>query len=612
MPLARRVVDLTVSASLLLGASGLGSLASVQAQASATPSTITRAEYEACQTQDEAVFRKAIESVTFQSLERGLRGADYKGLVSDAWRREQFDELLAKRVDAAIGELKSETSWTDLIGSLAVKERAERLATSAAERVYRSEEIKSGIERMAVIIGKDVGRRVELAVSDAAAPATQCLQAFLGPRYGQTVSRAVSADAGKEFAIDAAKGTASVTAGQVLVEGKEGIAGTVILIVRRQLANLARRVGQRLVGAVLSRVVSVVAGGVGVVLVAKDIWDLRHGVLPIVAEEMKAPSTRDKVQEELARSVGEQIGEHLRDISQRTGERVVEIWLEFRRAHAKVLELAERLPAFKSFIDNVKPQNLARLDEIVALVLASESEAALIKRLEDGTLAEAVERMPAAALAIARDQRSLEIAFKWTALAGDSIDKLVEYELHRRNRPDELDRASLTRILALDDRLATGRLAGLKSSERLPLLELKDAELRRLARALAEPELASLSRYMTVLDRNAGQRLLQAVALTPAKMFLVSKAGVRDAILGSRDQSAAVGMMLRADSLFDVGVFIEDAMLVQQGQVSPWLLWARYPGILTVLAGLGLIVLLLLWRILFRRGPRIVVEAPRR
>ena len=33
----------------------------------------------------------------------------------------------------------------------------------------------------------------------------------------------------------------------------------------------------------LGRLVSVVAGGVGLVLIAKDIWDFRHGVLPIIA-----------------------------------------------------------------------------------------------------------------------------------------------------------------------------------------------------------------------------------------------------------------------------------------------------------------------------------------
>ena len=32
------------------------------------------------------------------------------------------------------------------------------------------------------------------------------------------------------------------------------------------------------------------------------LWDLRHGVLPIIATEMKSTETKSKVQDELARS----------------------------------------------------------------------------------------------------------------------------------------------------------------------------------------------------------------------------------------------------------------------------------------------------------------------
>src|SRR5690606_4668114 len=154
---------------------------------------------------------------------------------------------------------------------------------------------KEGIERIAGDVGREIGKRIELAVLDTAGPATQCMHAFLGQRYGATVAVAVGEDTGREYAVDPEKGSAEVGAGQVLAEGKEGIAGVVVLVVRRQLANMARRIGQRVVGAVLSRLVSAVAGIIGVVLIAKDIWDFRHGVLPIVAEEMKSEDTKDKV-----------------------------------------------------------------------------------------------------------------------------------------------------------------------------------------------------------------------------------------------------------------------------------------------------------------------------
>ncbi|NOT71735.1 MAG: hypothetical protein HOP09_10800 [Hyphomicrobium sp.] len=44
----------------------------------------------------------------------------------------------------------------------------------------------------------------------------------------------------------------------------------------------------------------------------------------------------------MAKTIQEQIGEHTKEIAAKTAERVAEIWQEFRRAHVKVLDLAER------------------------------------------------------------------------------------------------------------------------------------------------------------------------------------------------------------------------------------------------------------------------------
>lgn len=563
-----------------------------------------RQDYEACQARDETQFRDAIERVTVIALESSIRGLDYRPIVAEAWRKGDIDAVLMHRVDVVLEELKQETSWGDLIKSLASKETQQRLAEAAAERVYNSDDMRRAIEVLAISVGKVVGQRLELATVDAAEPTTRCLEAFLGPRYGTTVARVVATDAGKEFAVDAAKGVAPVSRGSVLVESKEGLAGLVAVIMRRQLGNLASKVGQRLVGAVIGRVVSVVAGGVGVALIAKDIWELRNGVLPIIASEMKSPSTRDKVQAELASSVATEIETHLKEIGRRTADRVIDIWREFRSAHAKVLDLAERNAAFKTFVDNVAPSNLARLDEIVALQLAAGGEPRLLSRVADGSLAEAVQRWPAGALEIARDRRSLEAGFSWRALAGDAlIPKVLEFEIHRAADPSKLTRSALERILSLDERVAIGRLAPLPMHDLEPLLELGNPDLTRLARALSAEELQSLSGYLTALDRPAGQRLLTAVAQSPARMQWVTPTRVREAILASRDQRAAVDIMLHGGEILDLGEFMRNVEQVRSGAISPWLMLWRYPIGLAVMGGLALAVLLLLWRAIWGRRP---------
>jgi nitrogen regulatory protein PII-like uncharacterized protein len=594
--------------------SAISTLTAVAVLVAQTPSVraaapMTRADYEACQAQDEQGFRRAIEALTLKGLEAGLAKFDYRALVADEWRRERFDDVIDKQVDEAIDQVREESTWFQLWSSLASRERAQELATAAAERVYRSDAIKTGIERIATGVGKEIGRRIELAVIDTAGPAMQCMHAFLVRRYGTTVAGIVSADTGREYSVDPGKGGAQVTTGQVLAEGKEGIAGVVVLVVRRQLSRMAARIGQRVIGSVLSRLVSTVAGAIGLVLIAKDIWDFRHGVLPIVADEMKSRSTKDTVREEIATTIADTINQSLKEIAEGTADRVVEIWLDFRRAHAQVLAVAERNPDFKRLLDTVRPADLARLDEVTAIVLASEGEAGIVRRLADGTLSLAVSALPPAALDIAREARSLETALRWAAVAGDSLPKVVEHEIHRRSAPDAFTRASLQRLLGLGDRLAISRLAALQPATRDTLFELESASLVKLARGLDEPQLASLARYLTGLEKASAQRVLSVAAQSPARMADLASPRVREAIIASPDQAAAVSMMLQARSLLpDPATLVAHARLVLDGRVSPVLLWEKHGLVLVVAPLLALLLLMMLKRLLFGARPRIIVQ----
>lgn len=594
----RAAVALTTATSLLL--------AQLQPALSAQP--MTRADYEACQARDEHGFRLAISNLTRKGLETGLGTLDYTALVADEWRKQNIDDVIDRLVDQAVGQVRDESSWAALLQSLASKEKAQELALAVTERVYRSDAMRKAIENMATGVGKEIGKRIEIATIDTAEPATQCMQAFLGPRYGTTIARVVATGAGKEYQIDARKGVASVSPGQVLLEGSEGIAGTVVLVLRRQLANMAARIGQRIVGAVLSRLVSVVAGGIGLVLIAKDIWDFRHGVLPIIADEMKSKATKEKVREELARSVSDQIGESVKEIADKTADRVVEIWTEFRSAHAKVVELADKNVDFKRYLDTVKPADLARLDEIVGLVLAGEGEAGVMRRLGDGSLHRAVTNFPQPALEIAREARSLEVALQWMNLAGDSLPKLVDYEIHRRAKPDAFTRTALQRVLALDDRLAVTRVAALPSVARDTLLDLPPAELKGLARALDAPQLDSLAGYLTGLEKEPAQRILRAVALSPQQMQVLGRPGVREAIQSSPDQAAAVALMLETRAFPSPYQLYDTARLVTEGKINPLLLWYKDPVSLSVLLIGMLALLLMLKRLLFGTRPKVVVQ----
>lgn len=569
---------------------------------------LSRTDYEACQTRDETAFRAAIEAITLKSLLRGIETIDYRALVAEEWRRANVDATLDREVDAAVDDIRKNTSWGTLLSSLAYKEEAQKLATRVAEQVYRSDAMKEALEIVVVGVSLKVGERIDHAGVDTADPAAKCVRAFLGDRYGATVADAVTADAATELEARRTSGTASIGSGAVLKETSGGIAGAAILLIRRQLANLARSIGQRLVGSILSRLVSVVAGGIGLVLIAKDIWDLRYGVLPIIATEMKAEATKEKVREELALALQSQISEQVGAIASATADRIIAIWREFRAAHAAALDLAERNPEFRNFIDGLRPDELGRLDEVVALTLPTEGEAGLIRRVGNGTLREAIRELPDAAIQIARENRSLDSALAWNAVAGDSIAGVVKNGLHRAAMPDSFTRTSLDRVLALDDPVAVTRIARLEAAPREALFELDPQDLRKLARTLSADELQTLSTYLTGLEQGPRQKILEAIAHDPGKMRVLTSKRVRDGVVASSDQLAAIEMMLRDNSLFDPAAAWRDMVLAWEGRVSPMLLVDKHPLALGFGAVLALMLLLMIRR-LFVRPARVTRSA---
>lgn len=569
--------------------------------AAAARNVMSRADYEACQARDEAAFRSAIAAITQKALSASLAGVDYSALVKDQWRDGNLDKIVDTRVDIAVAEVRDETSWGSLLKSLGSKEKAQELATAVAERVYRSDAMSTAIEGLANGVARELGKSLELATVDAAEPAITCLEAYLGPRYGSAVARFVTSGGDGGLALGANSGSAEVTSSDILKQSSGGIAGTAVLVLRRQMANMARRLGQRLVGSVLSRLVSVAAGGVGLVLIAKDIWDLRHGVLPIISDEMKAPATKEKVQAELATILSEQIREHVHEIALKSADGIVEVWQNFRRAHAKVLEIAEKDEAFKRYLNGLSAPKLPRLDEVIALILAEDGEPGVLRRLNDGSLDIAVTKFPPAAMEIANAGRSLETALKWQAIAGDDIAAVVANDIHRRAKPDDFSHTSLSRLLSLGDRLAVTRVASVSRGARDTLFDLETSALKSLARSLAEKELETLAGYLAGLDKLPRERVLKAVATEPGAMQLIASDRVRSAVLTSRDQMAAVDMMLRPQGVFDPVAAYEDIGRAWNGHVSPILVWEKHPVAVLLLALASLFVVLLFRRLLLPR-----------
>ncbi len=102
---ARHAAAVTAVFSLLFGSI---------APAFAAPPSPT-GDYAACQTTNEADFRKAVLDITAATLTRGTSTIDYRAAVADEWRRLDVGRTIDAEVDKAFEAVKDEQSWGSLL-----------------------------------------------------------------------------------------------------------------------------------------------------------------------------------------------------------------------------------------------------------------------------------------------------------------------------------------------------------------------------------------------------------------------------------------------------------------------------------------------------------------
>jgi len=140
------------------------------------------------------------------------------------------------------------------------------------------------------------------------------------------------------------------------------------------------------------------------------------------------------------------------------------------------------------------------------------------------------------------------------------------------------------------------------------LFTLKSESLNSLLRSLSDDELKALAGYLSGLKPEPREKVLEAVAAEPAKMQILASHRVRDRIISSNDQSAAVDMMLAPPAGFSTGVVLKDVRLVWDGRVAPLLLWDKHPQAVGIAGFLALVLLFWLGRLFRPRrisGPQV-------
>lgn len=566
-------------------------------------STVT---VEECRNLSDTEVRDRIRDLASTILKSEFGKIDYAALVNAYWAKTGVNARVDREIDLAVADVRSNTGWFDRAYSTVSTSSAKRYATAVADKAYNSEGFKQALEDMAKGVATDAGQQIERATQQVANPVITCVQTALQTRYGGAIAAVFAQESQKNLETDKA-GPVRIDTSDLVLNNTASISGIVLIVTRRVIARVVQSIGRRIAGVVASRIASLVATVVGVVLIAKDLYEAGDGVFPLIADRMKADETKQLIKDEIGKSIQSEITQQVGTIAQETSERIYTVWLDFKQKYARLLALSEKFPTFKEFLRDRRLEQLGSLGRIVDIILGSESEERLVQRVADGSLNKALIDLTEPGLAIAAEQKSIDKALRWTELAGRELPRVVELGIFRWLSPEGLTPQTLQKLLGLNDKIAVNRIASLEPQSREYVLALPLEQLRDFARRLSDQQLAAFADYQRRLDPAAARRLLRAVTEDPRVMQSLSGNGLREAVVGSRDQLAALDILLHDEtSLISYGRILKDAELVQNGVVNYRVFWDRYWPSLLLAAFVLLLLLSWLRRLIFGRPPVVI------
>ncbi|MFO7631151.1 MAG: hypothetical protein R6W76_01360, partial [Caldilinea sp.] len=263
--------------------------------------------------------------------------------------------------------------------------------------------------------------------------------------------------------------------------------------------KLAQRVAGRVVGRILGRAgssfIPIAGWVVGIGMIVYDLWEGGQGALPQIQEGLQSAEVKLRIRQEIADAVRDDLPEQASLIALETAVSLTEQWQGFCGAHEYVCLVAEENDNFRRLLQEVTLDELESVAGLVNFYMRQLGRAELDRALADGSLSLLL-AMPDAAFIVLSETYSTADTLAWATLAGEALERVAVWGIHRRTQPADFSPATFAALIALEDAEAAQKLLALPADKRTALLELPGDVLAKLVAVQPVSDLDWLAGYL--------------------------------------------------------------------------------------------------------------------
>ncbi len=467
-----------------------------------------------CEEVEEELLLSDLNRITSTVLEREKSGLDLDRIVERNWVELDLDGVVDSAVDEATERVRAERGTVDRIFSGWSEEKAAEFAEAIANQAFDSPEFRTAIDSLSSAIVEDLTVEIHLMTVKSASSAFLCVQEFIGAKFSDVMSEVLE-DSTKAWLESLELGNIEGETDFVDLGDRTLSFVGIGAIVGTQIANvIARRVAQGILGKVVTRIlgraataaVPVAGWVIGGALIIYDVYQAWNGSLPQIQDDLKSENVKETIRDEIVLVVDQELANSMPGISQSVTIEIYRRWRSFLQDFEHVLRLAESNEEFRLLLEDVTPDQVDKLSELVEVTVDVLGIEWLNRLISSGEFRLILD-LPRASFKILRDTSDPGLVLRWAQVAEVRIVGVAETELYKYTSPEMVgDLETLEKILALEDTLLMQDLVQRGVEEREALLGLPTAQTKWILSDLSSSQTDWVISYL--LDLPLSSRVL--------------------------------------------------------------------------------------------------------